>query len=262
MDSESKFAILVISSDFYADIWPVFFQNFQTNWRDCEFPVYLGVNTREYQHESLTQVVKSGNDEDWSSSFLNILDNISEEYLFVILEDFIITSKVDNNEVHNHFKFMEKNLVNHMHFANLGLPFDKILNSDYGIYEKGAPYRVNVFGFWNKYCLKGLLQPGESAWNFEIMGSYRSTAWTNFLAIIKTPFKIINLLKKGTYMPASLKECDALKIQVPHNSRQVLISEKYFKYYAREVYFKYITKVNWRYRQKLMNILRKILVCY
>ena len=262
MNSKSRYAILVISSDNYSDIWPIFFNCLQLNWGHCDFPLYLGANIKDYEHDILTRVIKSGKDDDWSSSFRLILNQIDEEYLLIILEDFLITTKVDNSEINKHFKFMEKNSINHMHFANLGLPFDERLNSDYGIYSKGAPYRVNVFGFWNKDCLKNLLQAGESAWNFEIMGSYRSSAWPNFLAIINQPFSIINLLKKGSLMPVSKSKCSDLGINLPEGTRSILIGEKYFKYYAREIYFKYINKIPWSYRKKLMNILRKLLVCY
>jgi len=259
---KSEFAILIISSDKYADIWPIFFYCLRKNWPDCIFSVYLGTNKLVYQDSMLTSTILSGDDQDWSTSLISILDQIKEKYLLVILEDFIITSRVSNDEIISHFCYMYENSINHMHFSEIGLPYDFELNNTYGIYEKGAPYRANVFGFWKKDCLTAILQHGESPWDFEIMGSYRSSGWNNFLSIKNSPFRIINILKKGSYMPASVKECESIDIKLSFEKRKLLNSEKFFKYFIREKYFKYINKVPWKYRVKLMNYLRKALVSY
>ena len=44
-------------------------------------------------------------------------DQIDQEYLFVILEDFLIISKVDTNLFFKHFKYMEDNQINHISSA-------------------------------------------------------------------------------------------------------------------------------------------------
>jgi len=260
--SHSKFAILVISSDGYKDIWPPFFYCIEKNWPDCPFPVYLGSNTIIYEGYTKLSTLLSGPDLDWSSSLINILDQIDQEYLFVILEDFLIISKVDTNLFFKHFKYMEENQINHMHFFNPVIPYDIKLDNEYGIYSEGAPYRVNVFGFWNKSCLKDILIKGENPWNFEIMGSYRSSGWNNFLSIINRPFNILNLVEKGKFIPASVKFCLENKIDLSFSPRETWVGKMGLKNLIQEKYFKYISRISWRYRVKLMNILRKALISY
>ena len=259
---ETKFAILVISSDGYADIWPSFFYCLEKNWADCPFPIYLGSNTISFRGNSKISTVLSGPGLDWSTSLMKILDQINQEYLFVILEDFLIVSNVNTNLFLNHFKFMADEKINHMHFYSPVVPFDLKLNDDYGIYSEGAPYRVNVFGFWNKNCLRSLLIKGENPWNFEIMGSYRSSGWNNFLSIINRPFDIINLVEKGKLIPASVKYCKENKIDLLLHSRMTWSGKMSIKNLLQEKYFKYVSSISWRYRVKLMNILRKALITY
>jgi hypothetical protein len=157
---------------------------------------------------------------------------------------------------------MKDNNVNHMHFFNSVIPYDKELNDNYGIYEKGAPYRSNVFGFWNKECMLGLLIDGESPWNFEIMGSYRSSQWDNFLSIKTSPFKILNVVEKGNYIVASVDYCRKNGITLSFETMNMLSGRNYFRSLMQTKYFSIMNKIPWRYRLGLMNILRKALVSY
>ena len=258
----SKFAILVISSDGYADIWPSFFYCMEKNWGDCPFPVYLGSNTISLEGNNKVTTLLSGPDLDWSSSLKKIINQIDQEYLFVILEDFLIISRVDTKLFLEHFKYMENWQINHMHFLNPIIPYDLKLNDDYGIYLAGAPYRVNVFGFWNKNCLENILIKGENPWNFEIMGSYRSSGWNNFLSIITQPFEFLNLVEKGKFIPTSVKYCNDNEIHLSLHNRMAWAGKMGLKNLIQEKYFKYISRISWKYRLKLMNFLRKVLITY
>lgn len=258
----SNYAILVISSDKYQDIWNPFFECLERNWGNCPFQLYLGSNSIPYTGNTRVKTILSGIDKDWSSSMKIILSQIKEQFLFVILEDFFIITSPDNDTMINHFQFMENNNVHHMHFFNSVIPYDKELNENYGIYKKGAPYRSNVFGFWNKESMLGLLIDGESPWDFEIMGSYRSFKWDNFLSIKTPPFQILNVVEKGSYIAASVDYCKKNGITLSFETRNMLSGRKYFRSFMQAKYFSVMNKIPWRYRLGLMNILRKALVSY
>ncbi len=258
----SDYAILVISTDKYQDIWEPFFECFERNWGNCPFQLYLGSNTIPHPENSRVKPILSGKDKDWSSSARSILSQIKEKYLLVIMEDFFIISPPNNDVMVSHFQFMKDNNINHMHFYHSIIPYDRELNENYGVYEKGAPYRANVFGFWNKECLLGLLIDGESPWNFEIMGSYRSSYWDSFLSIKNPPFRILNIVEKGSYLADSADYCKKNAINLSFKSRNILTGRKNFRSIVQALYFIVVAKIPWKYRLGLMNILRKALVCY
>lgn len=191
-----------------------------------------------------------------------ILENIKEKYLLVILEDFLLVEKVDTASIENHFKFMENNSINHMHPLNDSIPYDFEHGETYGIYAQGAPYRANVYGFWDRDCLLRLLQPGENPWNFEIMGSYRSFSYPNFLAIKKNPLRTINLIEKGSYIPSSEAYCLKNGIALSYEKRVSIRGSKKIKYVIQKIIFKGTNLISWRTRLSLMNKFRKILSCY
>jgi hypothetical protein len=258
----SDCAILVISTDKYQDIWDPFFKCFEKSWKDCPFPVYLGSNTVSYKGSYPVKTILSGPDKDWSSSARSILSQIPEKYLFIILDDFMIISSPDNDVMSKHFQFMKDNDINHMHFMGEIIPFDSEWNKDYGILAKRAPYRQNVFGFWNKDTMRAIMIDGENPWNFEIMGSYRSQYWDNFLVVREHPFKTLNTIEKGSYIASAVEYCKKNGIELSFERRQVLAGSKNFRSVVQGKIFYFINRIPWKYRLGLMNVLRKLLSSY
>jgi len=262
MQQISNFAILIISSDKYKDIWPIFFHFFYKNWENCPFKVYLGSNTVLNQVDPKIQNILSGGNLDWSTSLENILNKIPEKKLLIILEDFLIISQVNSKMVLEQFEYMEKYNVNHMHYYNPDVPFDSDIDDQYGEYHPGAPLRVNVFGFWDKNCLMKIIQHGESPWEFEILGSYRSTPFEKFLAIKNQPFKILNLVEKGSYIASSVAFCESLEVKLSYEQRGEWGQRMTLKNKLQAIYFKLMNKIPWKTRLKLMALLRKAFITY
>jgi hypothetical protein len=258
----SNFGILVISSDKYHDLWDPFFDCLEKNWVDCPFDIYLGSNSIIPHEKFKHHVILSGIDKDWSTSAKLIINQIPKKYLLVIMEDFFIISKVCTEEVINHFYYMELNSINHMHFENIGLASDYSLSEAYNCYESGAPYRVNVFGFWKKDIFNELLLCGETPWEFEVMGSYRSKYFSNFLAIKSPPFQIINMVEKGVFFKESYNYCLVNKIDLSHSSRKLHNNIENIKSYFNKFIFNMVKKISWKKRLWIINILKKILIIY
>jgi len=229
------------------------------NWPDCPYPVFLGSNTIKCNAENVTTIY-SGEDKDWSSSYRKILAQIPTEYIFVTLEDFFISSTVSTKRIQNLFDFIEREKAKHIHFSDLPRP-DQWLNSDFGIYDQKMPYRVNVAGFWDKKYLINLLLDGESPWNFEIMGSYRSSYDDGFYCANPRAFEWVNTVEKGHWMRDAMDFCKKNNIAIDA-SRPMLSKQQEWINQLQKIYFNSIIKVNWKFRLTIMNYLRKLLVSY
>ena len=62
-----KTALLVISCDKYADLWPIYFGSLFKYWPNCPFKIYLGSNFKIYDHKDVT-MINVGEDYDYSSN--------------------------------------------------------------------------------------------------------------------------------------------------------------------------------------------------
>ena len=85
---EKRLAILVCSCDKYEDVWNPMFEMFFKFWEDCPYDVYLLTNNKKYDNYRVKTII-TGDDVSWSKAFRTALESIKEEYVLIIMEDYI-----------------------------------------------------------------------------------------------------------------------------------------------------------------------------
>lgn len=256
----SSVAILILSCDKYQDLWEPFFYQFRKSWPDCPYQLYLGSNTKKYNDANI-QTILSGPDKNWSESLLSILKQIPEEYLFVWLDDIFIISKTSDDVWDACWKLLQKN-ANHIHMSQL--PQADSIYSDrmFGVYKKGAPYRVNVLGFWRKSCLIRMIIPGENPWQFEIMGSYRSSFDDGFYCLMEPLFLSLHVVEKGKLFKTAIQYCKEHAIPLDTSKRQMIQGSGYLISEIKIIVFYLMNKIPWEYRVRLMASIRRLVSSY
>lgn len=256
-----SFAILVLSCDKYSDVWPAFFKCFRKNFPSGNWPVYLGSNTKEC-HEPGVITILSGGDPDWSTSYIRILKQIPQTKIFVILEDLFLSSRVIEDVLTTLINFMSEKDANHIRYwANPppDLPTETPL---IGECTKGAPYRSTVCGFWDREYLLKLLIEGESPWNFEILGSYRTSYSDGFYAMTAPLCEHKNMIEKGMWIPASVDWAKHNNISLPLEARSMSKGGIQLISLLQVGVFNLVFLIPWQHRVKLMNKLRRLFISY
>lgn len=254
-------AILVLSCDKYSDLWDPFFTQFKKFWSDCPYKLYLGTNTFKYKNK-LAKTILSGTPKDWSSDLFSILGQMKEDYLFIWVEDWLLTKRVNTQQFKRGFEFMSAHSANHIQMSSI-VPSDGPTNDAlFGISEKGAPYRVTVCGYWNREHLKRLLIPGENPWKFEIMGSYRASYLEGYFTVKKTLLHIIRTVEKGKIRREAYEYCKRHGIQLSTQMRSVHGTLEHIQSSLQDMLFIVILKIPWKFRLRLMEICRRLLVTY
>ena len=260
MENKNNLSILVLSCDKYSDLWSPFFACFFKSWADCEYPVYLGANKESFG-DSRVRTILSGEDQNWSRSARKIIEQIDSEYILILLEDLFLIKDVDGAKFKECFEVLLKNNFQHCHINPRPRP-ELNIEQGIGVYAKGMPYRVNVLGLWKKSYLLGLLIDGESPWNFEIMGSYRSSYADGFYCLPVGMFEVINTVEKGKWFPDKLKIVQKMGLNVDTSKRKTLSGAYLIKSKLQVVIVKLVVLVPWRMRVKIMNILRRLFFSY
>jgi len=253
-------AILVLSCDKYQDLWKPFFHQFWIHWPNCPYTIYLGSNTKTYEDKRV-ETVLSGPDKDWSSSLLSILKQILEEHLFIWLDDKFLLSQTNIENWERCWNLLRKKAY-HIHMSELPRADGRSSEGIFGLYEKGAPYRVNVLGFWRKSYLEQVLLPGESPWQFEIMGSYRSSFDDGFYCTFEPVFQNLHVVEKGMIIRESAEYCKRHNIPLSVKVRTKLHREHQIRSIAQKYFFNAASLLPWKYRVRAMNMLRKLLISY
>jgi hypothetical protein len=257
----NNFAILILSCDRYADLWHVALKQFTTHFQQCPFKIYLGSNTIICNYTGVISLL-SGEDKDWSSSYLAILKQIPEKKLFVLLEDLLVVSPIDRSRFTACVQFIEDHNANHIKYWPNPRPDRSSDYPEFEIYDRGAPYRATVCGFWDRDCLQKILIPGENPWNFEVLGSYRTSYMDGFFSLTTPLFSVINMVEKGCWIHKSVTVARGMGIEIDLTKRRESAGVRSLKSQLQEFFCNLMLKVPWRYRVSALALLRKFFISY
>lgn len=167
-NSENRdLAIYVSSYDGCSDIWDIFFTLFERYWKDCDYPIYLINNERDYIRDKV-QCIHTGKEINWFYRTRKSLSVIREEYVFFLLEDYFLSKEIDNYEI--------ERILNYMHQHEIGFyqmwcrekrKAENVIST-----LKNCSYPVSLQpAIWNRKKLLNLIDSydGKSPWDFEML---------------------------------------------------------------------------------------------
>lgn len=221
---KSKLAILVVSCDKYSDLWPPFFKLFRIFWPDCIYPIYLGSNNTIYPDDSI-HMITIGDDSSWADNLKLMLDQVKEEYVLMLLEDFFLEKKVEGKYIEELFEYVKHNNVDCLRLAPTPPP-SKTIDKKLGVgkIEYNAPYCISTQpAIWNKDKLESLLHEGYTAWDFEKRNSVdAANSGLKLCGTKKFYIKRHNGVERGKYYASTLKLLNANGIYVDEKLRGVI----------------------------------------
>lgn len=205
MDSIHKVAIVVPSCDKYSDLWGALFQTLRRQWKYCPFQIYLLTNHIDYIDDGVA-TVKIGDDQSWSANLIRALKLIPQDYVFLFIDDLFLSSSVDEKRVRN---LVERCVSQNWDYLRLnptpGPARAQLIDSSVGQILPGDLYRPStVLSIWRKDVLLDVLDPNESAWEFEVYGGARTDKYEQWYASKNWNLPYHNLVIKGKIDPIAL----------------------------------------------------------
>ena len=91
----NKLAIVIPSCDKYSDLWEILISQIDSNFKDIELTKYIICNSNHQNKFKGIEYINVGADLGWSSNFKTALKQINEQYVFLWIDDLILTSVVD-----------------------------------------------------------------------------------------------------------------------------------------------------------------------
>jgi len=213
-------AVLLVSCDSYSDLWPLCTSMLKRFWSDCPYPIYL-VSNETASIEGLRNLAV-GRDRGWSANLISALESVPEEYVFLFLEDLILERPVDTDGFIRVFDWFKAQQGSCLRMRPVPSP-DQPCNEMVGICTKGSLYRAStVMTVWRKSVLLPLLDPHESAWEFEIRGSERSDRFDGFYVTHRPLFAVVNTVARGRWSRRAIRRIRRLGFEPDLSVRETL----------------------------------------
>jgi len=237
-----KCSLLVSSCDAYADLWLPFSQCLDLHWSDRKMDTYIISETKAMDLLGIKFIHSGKSCSDWSSNLINALENIQTEYVCFMLEDFLLRKKVDHSRILYCLEFAERKNADMIRLLTKPTVFTKKSQDEelVGKLSLNAPYRVSCQGsLWRRSTLISLLQPGETAWEFERNGSVRSKKLKlNFYSSRKSVLTYFHhAIERGRWFPWDAWNCRRLGIQCDFHSREIMSWPSGFFWLIRKLFF-------------------------
>lgn len=178
-----NYSILVNSSDGFEDCWNPFFTLLKKYWPECNVPIYLNTETKNWQHPDFNihcTAVQGGKQKrfTWSECLISALDQIKTPLVLYFQEDYFIHQPVRSDIIAAAAEYMIKNPeVKQIALTNKGSvgPNESYKGNWLQKIRQNARYRISTqAALWRVETLKSYLYPEENGWMFEIYGTWRA----------------------------------------------------------------------------------------
>lgn len=171
MDGENnqsgpQWRLLVASCDAYSDLWPFFFYFLFKYWPEVPKPIYLVSNHLTFDHPDVV-TLRAGKDISWGDTMTQALSSLKETHFLFMLDDFLLSEKVDHAQVEAAFQLA----------IRLGVPYFAMdSTAELGKPVEGTPYVLTAPGerpiglnltLWQKEFLLQVAKPGLNIWQAE-----------------------------------------------------------------------------------------------
>jgi len=175
--------LIVASCDGFSDCWEPFFSLLHKYWPNCSYPIILGTQSKAFAYPGLaivsSQIMKHRftGELSWSERLLFCLELVESEFVLVMLDDYFISGRVDNEIIERCVQVMRENRYSHITLTEHGLarPARACDNPLLLKIESRAKYRVSTApALWRVDSLRSYLRLNENIWQFEVFGSRRS----------------------------------------------------------------------------------------
>jgi hypothetical protein len=194
-------SVLVVSCDFYSDMWRPFVTLFWRYWSDCPFEVYLGTNSARYEDPRIV-TLNAGPDESWSKNLRFFLNQMDTKYVLLLLEDFLLTEPAPTEAVLKHLQALDALGGTVMRLFPNPPPETRLKGyPGIGVIHRLAQFRVSAqAAIWNRAGLLKLIHDEESAWDFELRGTLRSRSiGDGFYSALKPALRYLHSVEQGRW---------------------------------------------------------------
>jgi hypothetical protein len=198
-------AVFICSSDSRHDVLRRILPSVIKFWPDCPYALYVGMNTRRDLIDRATPVLASASQ--WRQEFAEQLDQIPEEHVIVLLDDFLLYAQVDQARLTQ----VVRNTI------SMGLPYVRLvplgrslaarlmgrqptlLRPDLERIPASHPFYCGLqIAIWRKRHLESLLHKQQSIWEFE----HQSIPEASHCALTHSPpIRYRHLIERGRWLP-------------------------------------------------------------
>lgn len=189
-----KYNLMILTSDGYSDLWAACLGQINKYWKEYTGKIIINTESKKANSNICKNELsylknKYTKEFPWSGRLYDALLECDCEYVILLLDDFILTEKVDNEEIDKCVNRME-NDPNIACFNFIPTNGPVITDDSYDRFElksKKSDFRINLqAALWRKQYLLKFIRKHENPWQFETWGNLRSRRYSEKIYHLKS----------------------------------------------------------------------------
>ena len=203
-DYRNRIAFVILSCDKYSDLWDICVDRLRRHWPDIPMDIYMIANYKRCEHPGVTTLLV-GDDKDWSSTVRAAITQLVQPYVFFWFEDALLDQDINNENIVRYFEWAMENKARYLRLRNMPRPNERVAPNIGKLYPN-MPYRNTCFSaLWERDVFLEILNDGESAADFEMIGTGRSDVHDGFYGIYRPELHYIHGVVRGRWIGSSLR---------------------------------------------------------
>ena len=192
-NKENKMVSLIFATcNEYSFLWPGFFYYLEKYWPSFNYPIISTASTKIETHYDVSCTYSKN--QSFSSRLINALKQCKTDIVLLTLDDFYLTKPVNESFFNTALDIMLNSkkvkcitLVDSPSSKDIG---KRNYNDLFVVKKNTYHYSVTAqMSLWNRKYLLKILHHGESAWDFEYMGSIRNRFYNPVILYRKDEYK-------------------------------------------------------------------------
>lgn len=170
-----ELAVVVCTCKKYEQVAKRCIQCFERFWHECKYSKYV-ITDKNLELEGTSIQLSFPSVNSWGERVKKGLEKIEEEFVLMVLDDFIIEEPVDEVAFHSFLDQMNKNpQIAHILLNTVEDSKNLVYSSDLMQRDEFARYKTSLqLGIWRRQELKGFLEDSYSPWEFELFGNMKT----------------------------------------------------------------------------------------
>lgn len=165
-----KYSLVILSNYKYEDLWPISIHYLKNNWPEIYANTFIVTdNVKEkHLHDIKTIVVPT---DSFSQRVFYALKEIESDFIVLILDDYFITKRINNEKIDVIVKFMDGNNVDYVRLFEIPKQKKKKMIPNMELYklDLDTNYAINLQpGVWRKSSLSKISEEDMNPWQFEV----------------------------------------------------------------------------------------------
>ena len=198
-------AAFICSADTRRDVLDRTLLSVMKFWPNCPYPLYVGLNTAGQPLPTGVPVLARPSE--WHSEFALQLAQMQDQYVIVILDDFLLCVPVDQGRVSKLVNITVTLNLDYLRLVPLGRSLlARVIGKRHSQVAQGVEqlqlshpfYSALQIAIWRKGYLESRLVTPKSIWDFE----HESRSSSVHCAITRAPpFRYRHLVERGLWLP-------------------------------------------------------------